>query len=104
MRTTLDIDDDILSAAKELAKAEGRTMGEVISDLVRRTLTQPATSGSGFAEPSSQFLTTDWAMLPARDGPPVTNELIRQIQDELNLEDATPWDHARNAPRKFDAE
>ena len=104
MRTTLDIDDDILSAAKELAKAEGRTMGEVISDLARRALTQSASGAPGFAEPASQFLTDDWPMFPRRDGPPVTNELIRQIQDELDIDDATPWDHARDAPRKFDAE
>jgi hypothetical protein len=105
MRTTLDIDDDILSAAKELAKAEGRTMGEVISDLARRALTQPASGTTpGFAEPARQFLTDDWPMFPSRGGPPVTNELIRQIQDELDMEDAVPFDHERNAPRKFDAE
>jgi hypothetical protein len=104
MRTTLDIDDDLLSAAKELAKAEGRTMGEVISDLARRALTQSSTGQLGFAEPAGQFLMDDWAMFPRRDGPPVTNELIRQIQDELDMEDATPWDHERNAPRVFDKE
>ncbi len=100
MRTTLDIDDDIRSAAKELGKAEGRTMGEVISDLARHALTQPASGASGFAEPASQFLADDWAMCPRRDGPPVTNELIRQIRDELDMEDATPYDFARDAPRR----
>jgi hypothetical protein len=104
MRTTLDIDDDILGAARELAKAEGRTMGEVISDLARRALTQSSSAAPGFAEPATQFRTDDWPMFPSRGGPPVTNELIRQIQDELDMEDAIPWDHVRNAPRNFDAE
>ena len=36
MRTTLDIDDDILQAAKELAEYEGKTAGELLSDLTRR--------------------------------------------------------------------
>jgi len=39
MRTTLDIDDDILQAAKEIAAAEGRTAGKVLSELARKGLT-----------------------------------------------------------------
>jgi len=41
MRTTLDIDDDVLHAAKELAAREGRTAGSVLSDLARRGLSHP---------------------------------------------------------------
>jgi hypothetical protein len=45
MRTTLDIDDDVLRAAKELAKREKKTAGAVISELTRRALTAaPATA------------------------------------------------------------
>jgi predicted transcriptional regulator len=40
MRTTLDIDDDVLAAAKELAKARDSTAGRVISDLARQALTE----------------------------------------------------------------
>lgn len=39
VRTTLELDDDILQAAKELAAARGVTAGRVISDLARRALT-----------------------------------------------------------------
>ena len=42
MRTTLDIEEDVLQAAKELAKREGSTAGEVISKLARRGLTLPS--------------------------------------------------------------
>jgi len=38
MRTTLDIDDDVLQAAKELARAHGKTAGQVVSELVRKGL------------------------------------------------------------------
>lgn len=38
MRTTLDIDDDVLQAAKELATKEKATAGKIISALVRRAL------------------------------------------------------------------
>jgi hypothetical protein len=40
MRTTLDIDDDVLSAAKELDASQKTTAGRVISDLVRQALTR----------------------------------------------------------------
>jgi hypothetical protein len=104
MRTTLDIDDDILTAAKDLARAEGRSMGHVISDLARRGLTQPAFAdpAAGFAEAQSAYSTDDWPMFPRRGGPPVTPDLIRRIEDELDAADATPYDFARHAPREFD--
>lgn len=38
MRTTLAIDDDVLQEARELAAAEHRSLGEVISALARRSL------------------------------------------------------------------
>jgi len=41
MRTTLDIDDDVLAAVKELAKTQKSTAGEVISALARKALIQP---------------------------------------------------------------
>lgn len=38
MRTTLDIDEDVLETAKELAARRGITAGQVISELVRSAL------------------------------------------------------------------
>lgn len=38
VRTTLKLDNDVLEAAKSLAEAERRTLGEVISELARRGL------------------------------------------------------------------
>ncbi len=39
MRTTLDIEDDVLSAAKDMARRENLTAGQVISRLARLALT-----------------------------------------------------------------
>ena len=44
MRTTLDIANDVLQAAKELARREKKTTGEVISELAQRALTSPGTT------------------------------------------------------------
>ena len=38
MRTTLDIDEDVLQAAKEVASTRGSTAGKVLSELARRAL------------------------------------------------------------------
>jgi hypothetical protein len=38
MRTTLDIDEDVLQAAKELAMARKSTAGKVLSELARKAL------------------------------------------------------------------
>jgi len=38
MRTTLDVDEDVLQAAKEIATNRGTTAGRVLSDLARKAL------------------------------------------------------------------
>src|SRR5947209_20192061 len=38
MRTTLDLDEDLLQVAKQLAAQRGATMGQIISDLARKAL------------------------------------------------------------------
>ena len=39
MRTTLEIDDDLLTTAKHLARQQGVTLGQFISELARQSLT-----------------------------------------------------------------
>jgi hypothetical protein len=87
MRTTLDIDDDVLAATKELAKARKSTVGEVLSDLARKALTVPTPSGAATG-PGGTILKNGWYVLPSRGGPPVTSELVQRLLDEADLEDA----------------
>lgn len=44
VRTTLDLDPDVLQAAKELAAARGSTAGKVLSELARKGLESPRTA------------------------------------------------------------
>ena len=89
MRTTLDIDDDVLAAAKQRAAEEKTTAGKVISNLVRQTLTRAA-ADIGAAEMRDGFLYEDgWYVRPSRGGI-ITNELIERIEEELDREDACP--------------
>jgi hypothetical protein len=87
MRTTLDIDEDVLAAAKELAKAQNSTAGEVISDLARKALTSAAGAEGREAAPHGLLYEDGWYVLPSR-GAVVTNELIDKIQEELDQDDA----------------
>lgn len=79
MRTTLDIADDVLQAAKERAHRENKTTGEMISELARRALTTPQ-HVSHVREPDAVY-----GLRPiAGRGGLVTNELI----DRLRADDA----------------
>lgn len=103
MRTTLDIDDDVLAAAKDLAKSEGRTVGQIISELARRALTTPSDAATGVAEaPQAAYETSLWVTLPDRQGLIVTQADIRRVEEELDREDATPFDHDTGEPRVFE--
>ena len=46
MRTTLDVDEDVLLAVKELARLRRSTAGRVLSDLARSALKRPADTPS----------------------------------------------------------
>ena len=74
MRTTLDIDEDLLALVKDLAANRGSTAGKVITELARKGL-QPA------EEP---VIRNGVRLLPkARSGaPPTTLELVNRLRDE----------------------
>ncbi|MDR6667805.1 hypothetical protein J2X71_004083 [Rhizobium sp. 1399] len=74
MRTTVAIDDDVLIAAKAMATQQHRSVGEVISELARRSLRRPPSSGERNFIP----------LLSTRpDTPPVTLEIVNSMRDEL---------------------
>jgi predicted CopG family antitoxin len=75
MRTTIAIDDDVLSAAKEIADMENKSIGEVISALARRALSP----GESKAKKRNGV-----PLLPMRKGASrVTSELVHQLREEL---------------------
>ena len=78
MRTGLDIDDDVLAAAKAIARRERRTAGDVVSELARQTLS----ASINMTDSSSDFL--GFRPLPV-SGRPVTNEIVDALRDELGI-------------------
>jgi hypothetical protein len=73
MRTTLDIDADVLLAAKELGRRERKTAGKVISEMARKGMFQAAAPALNFAD--------CFEPIPSR-GVVVTDELIRRLLEE----------------------
>jgi hypothetical protein len=80
MRTTLDLDDDVLMSAKEIAKRENKTAGQVLSELARRALTQgvAASTAASKREPAARH---GFRPFGSR-GAVVTNELVAKLRDE----------------------
>lgn len=76
MRTTLDIDDDVLLAAKDLARRQRKTAGEVLSELARLGLQG---GQRGVAQPSPRY---GFAPAPA-NGTTVTNAQIDALREAL---------------------
>jgi hypothetical protein len=75
MRTTLAIDDDVLSVAKRLAAQQCKSVGEVISTLARQAL-----RSNGFCGDTRNGV----RLLPQCAGAStVTLELVNQLSDEL---------------------
>ena len=76
MRTTLDIDDDLLAAAKELARREGRTAGEVVSRLLRQSLT-----GQHRTPARALRRVAGFEPFPPRPGVVTTNDQVEALRD-----------------------
>jgi len=77
MRTTLNIADDVLQAAKEWARREQKTAGQVLSELARQALTAPIAAAS-VREPEAVY---GFKPFPRRGGL-VTDELINTLRDD----------------------
>ena len=77
MRTTVDIDDDVLLAAKDLARREKKSVDAVLSELARKRLSGAPASGE---DPVTDI---SYGFRPwPRHGKPVTNELIDGLRDD----------------------
>ncbi len=75
MRTTLEIEDDVLMAAKELAQSEGSSAGKVISRLVRKALI-----GDHVDKDVVEYR-NGVPLLPRR-GVIVTNDFVNRLREE----------------------
>ena len=78
MRTTLEIDDDVLTAAKEMARRERASAGAIVSKLLRKALNDAA-NAPGVNEPQEEYGFAPFA----KQGGVVSNELIDRLREEV---------------------
>lgn len=76
MRTTLNLADDAVIAAQTLARRRNISLGEAVSELVRRGAAVPATG----AQAGSAPLRGRFALLPRRDET-VTADHVRALME-----------------------
>jgi hypothetical protein len=73
MRTTLELDDDLVIEAKKLARQQGLSLGRVITDLARKSL----------AESGPVKVRNGFRLLPAKPGATRYGmELVNRLRDE----------------------
>ncbi|OOG20798.1 hypothetical protein B1C78_16930 [Thioalkalivibrio denitrificans] len=80
MRTTIDIEDDVLEAAKEIARREHVSAGRVISRLLREALSGRVEQTGSISGDSTEAL-GGFRPFPSR-GPVVSNAQIDRLRDE----------------------
>jgi hypothetical protein len=72
VRTTLEIDDDVVALAREIAAEERRSLGSVISELARRGLTPARVDADG-----------DLPVIRVPPGTaPITPQMVRRALDD----------------------
>lgn len=76
MRTTLDIDDDVLAAAKALSRMQNISIGKAVSQLLRQALT-----GRGAADSAGEMVAVGGFRPFGSRGVLVTNERINELRD-----------------------
>jgi len=84
MRTTLTIDNDVLYAAKEMARVQNRTAGAVISDFFRKGVASSQTPMQESSQLDEALAEIGIHRFPHRGGV-VTNEDVNRIREELGI-------------------
>ena len=74
MRTTLAIDDDVLAAARKIADQQGRTIGEVISELARQSIRRPGDQDERNGVP----------LLSTKSDVIITLDVVNALRDEAS--------------------
>ncbi len=80
MRTTLDIDPEVLNVVKERARRERRSAGAVLSDLARQALT-----GAGRTQTEEEVLPCHGFRPLPKAGRIVSEATVERLRDELGI-------------------
>lgn len=83
MRTTVNLDEDVLDAAKSLAHIKDVSLGEALSELARR--------GMAIEPELRKDPETGLTVMRMAGGRNITSEEVYKLQEEEGLEDSLKW-------------
>jgi len=79
MRTTLNLDDDVLEMVRQYSEARSVALGKAASELVRK----------GFTTPTPTRIVNGIVVFDiSPDSPRITSEKVKQLQSEMDEADA----------------
>lgn len=84
MRTTLDIDDDVLIAVKELARKDKVSAGRALSRLARSALSHGPVGAHPARRAAASRSALGIEVLPRR-GEIITDEHVNRLRDEIGV-------------------
>jgi len=79
MRTTINIDEDAVLAARHMAQRERISLGDAVSELIRRGTRQPDAALAESARLRGRF-----ALLPVRDEV-ITPQHVRELMEREGI-------------------
>ena len=74
MRTTINIDNDLYKAAKSIAAMERKTVGQTISDLIRKAL---------FSREYGEYTDDIPSSRVSENVLPLTSEMVRDAEEDF---------------------
>lgn len=92
MRTTLNIDDDVLITAQLLARQQRRSLGALVSELLRRALsagpvTSAASADAAGSDGAQEYAAAALGLVPYRaaEGGAVTSAEVNALRDQEGI-------------------
>jgi len=76
MRTTLDLDEDVLIALKNRARKERKSVGKAATEIIRESL------GGPMVDPADDFIYDNGILVLAPRGEVITEEHVQKLLDE----------------------
>ena len=73
MRTTINLEEDVLRVVRSMARERGESLGSVVSALIRKALRPP--TGVAYSSDFPVFLVRE-------DAPPITPEMVESAMEE----------------------
>lgn len=87
MRTTVNIDDDVMAEVRRQARRRDESIGDAVTRLIRQGLLAEVPAADPDEEGGAAVFEARFGFrpLPRRDGPLATDALVDELREELGI-------------------